>query len=129
MLEEEEFLLVIQRESQQYIYSKPISIEICNRRAPETFYVSSGVYNWSADPQGVFFLKKAAEYKVPLITAFVNSAPPAFTSNNRSCGGQIVDEQIPNYTKYLADVIAHWKEEGVVFTHVSPMNEPDNVVN
>lgn len=85
------------------------------------------MYNWSADPQGVYFLKKAAEYKVPLITAFVNSAPPAFTSNNRSCGGMIVNAQIPGYAQYLADVISHWKEEGVIFTHVSPMNEPDDV--
>ncbi|KAH8111707.1 glycoside hydrolase [Phellopilus nigrolimitatus] len=98
-------------------------------RAPETFYVSPGVYNWSADAQGVYFLKKAAEYNVSVLTAFVNSAPPDFTSNNRSCGGTIVDAEIPAYAKYLADVIGHWKEEGIVFTHVSPMNEPDSAFN
>ncbi|THH07966.1 hypothetical protein EW145_g3034 [Phellinidium pouzarii] len=95
-------------------------------RAPETFYVSPGVYNWSADAAGVYFLKKAAEHNVPVLTAFVNSAPPAFTSNNRSCGGTLVDAQIPAYAQYLADVIAHFKEEGIVITHVSPMNEPDD---
>jgi hypothetical protein len=43
-------------------------------RAPETPYISDGVYNFSADPQGVYFLKKAAEYGVPQLTLFVNSA-------------------------------------------------------
>lgn len=96
-------------------------------RAPETFFVSPGVYNWSADPQGVFFLRKAAEFQVPILTAFVNSAPIAFTTNNRSCGGTIDNASIPGYAAYLADVISHWKGEGVEFTHVSPMNEPDSV--
>ena len=85
------------------------------------------MYNWTADAAGVYFLKQAAAYNVPILTAFVNSAPPAFTSNSRSCGGTIVDDQIPAYAQYLADVISHFKEEGVVFTHVSPMNEPDSV--
>jgi hypothetical protein len=43
-------------------------------RAPETPYVSDGVYNFSADPQGVYFLKQAARYRVPQLTLFVNSA-------------------------------------------------------
>ena len=64
---------------------------------------------------------------MPVLTAFVNSAPPAFTSNNRSCGGTIVDSQIPAYAQYLADVIGHWKTQGIEFTHVSVMNEPDSV--
>ena len=85
------------------------------------------MYNWSADAAGVYFLKKAAQYNVPLITAFVNSAPITMTSNNRSCGGTLLDEQIPAYAQYLSDVISHWKSEGIEFTHVSPMNEPDDV--
>lgn len=95
-------------------------------RAPETFYVSPGVYNWSADAAGQYFLKQAASHNVPVLTAFVNSAPPAFTSNSRSCGGSLVDDQISAYAQYLADVISHFKDEDVIFTHVSPMNEPDN---
>lgn len=97
-------------------------------RAPETFYVSQGVYNWSADPQGVYFLKKAASYGVPILTAFVNSAPPAFTTFGFTCGGGISDSQFGGFAQYLADVVKHFRdEEGVKFTHVSPMNEPDSV--
>jgi len=95
-------------------------------RAPETFFVSPGVYNWSADPQGVYFLQKASSYGVPVLTAFVNSAPPAFTSDDASCGGTIVNSEITAYATYLADVIAHFKSEGIKITHVSPMNEPDS---
>ena len=97
------------------------------RRAPETFYVAPGVYNWSADAAGQYFLKQAASYGVPIITAFVNSAPPAFTSNNQSCGGTLDSASIPGFVTYLADVVAHFKQEGITITHVSPMNEPDNV--
>lgn len=96
-------------------------------RAPETFFVSPGVYNFSADPQGVFFLKKAAQASVPVLTAFVNSAPPDFTSNNRSCGGEIVNASIPGYAQYIADVVGYWRGQGVHITHISPMNEPDDV--
>ncbi|KAI0772879.1 glycoside hydrolase [Trametes elegans] len=95
-------------------------------RAPETFYVSQGQYNWSADAAGVFFLQEAAQHNVPQLTAFVNSAPPAMTSNGRACGGNLVDGQIQAYAQYLADVIAHFRDEGIRFTHVSPMNEPDD---
>ncbi|KAI0630269.1 glycoside hydrolase [Trametes polyzona] len=96
-------------------------------RAPPTFYVSPGVYNWSADPAGVYFLQKAAQNRVPQLTAFVNSAPPAMTSNGQSCGGRLVDAQIPAFAKYVADVLAHFRDdEGIRFTHVSPMNEPQH---
>jgi hypothetical protein len=60
-------------------------------RAPQTFYVSPGVYNFSADPQGVYFMQQAAAHGVPSITAFVNSAPAQLTSNHASCGGTFVN--------------------------------------
>jgi hypothetical protein len=58
--------------------------------APESFYVTPGVYNFSADPQGVYFMQQAAAHGVPSITAFVISAPAQLTSNNASCGGTFV---------------------------------------
>jgi hypothetical protein len=60
-------------------------------RAPETFYVSPGVYDFSADPQGVYFMEQAAAHGVHSFTAFVNSAPPQLTSNGASCGGTFVN--------------------------------------
>lgn len=60
-------------------------------RAIETFYVSPGVYNWSADASGVYFMLEAAAYGVPSITAFVNSAPAPLTSGGASCNGSFVN--------------------------------------
>ena len=60
-------------------------------RAPETFYVSPGVYNWSADAQGVFFLTQAAYRGVPSLTMFANSAPAPLTSGKTSCNSQFVN--------------------------------------
>ncbi|CAK5271752.1 unnamed protein product [Mycena citricolor] len=94
-------------------------------RAPETTYVSPGVYNFSADPQGVLFMQDAASFGVP-ITFFVNSAPSPFTTNGASCGGWFVNGTGIEYGKYLADVIAYWHGQGVLVKYISPMNEPDN---
>ncbi|KAJ7854520.1 glycoside hydrolase [Mycena olivaceomarginata] len=90
-----------------------------------TFYVSPGVYNFSADPQGVYFLQQAGAHGVP-ITAFVNSAPPQLTSNKASCGGTFVNGTGAAYGTYVADVISHWRSTGLMINFISPMNEPDN---
>ncbi|KAJ6534121.1 hypothetical protein B0H19DRAFT_913122, partial [Mycena capillaripes] len=45
--------------------------------APATFYVSPGVYNFSADPQGMYFTQQAASSS---ITPFLNIAPPQRTA-------------------------------------------------
>lgn len=34
---------------------------------------------------------------------------------------------IPGYAQYIADVLSHWRSQGVRITYVSPMNEPDDV--
>ncbi|KAJ7098512.1 glycoside hydrolase [Mycena belliarum] len=95
-------------------------------RAPETFYVSAGVYNWSADPQGIYFLKQASAHGVPSLTAFVNSAPAALTSGHASCNGAFVNGTGLAYGTYIADVISHWRAAGLMINFISPMNEPDN---
>ncbi|KZT22543.1 glycoside hydrolase family 30 protein [Neolentinus lepideus HHB14362 ss-1] len=95
-------------------------------RAPKTPYISDGVYNFSADPQGTYFLRAAAQYNVPIITLFVNSAPITMTNSSQNCGGTLITERIPAYAQYLTDVIKYWYTQGVKITHVSPMNEPDN---
>ncbi|KAJ7250638.1 glycoside hydrolase [Mycena rebaudengoi] len=95
-------------------------------RAPGTFYVSAGVYNWNADPQGIYFLQQAAARGVPELTAFANSAPAPLTSGRASCNGAFVNGTGAAYGKYLADVVSHWRAAGLMITKISPMNEPDN---
>ncbi|KAF7348961.1 hypothetical protein MVEN_01416800 [Mycena venus] len=94
--------------------------------APQTFYVSPGVYNFSADPQGMYFLQAAAAHGVPSFTAFVNSAPPGLTSNGASCGGSFVSGTGEAFGEYLADVVAHLRSLNINVDFVSPMNEPDD---
>ncbi|KAI0036906.1 glycoside hydrolase [Vararia minispora EC-137] len=95
-------------------------------RVAETPYISDGVYDFSADAAGIYYLKEAVRHGVPIITLFVNSAPTAFTSNGQNCGGSLNIGRLPAYAQYIADVVSYWKTQGIVFTHVSPMNEPDN---
>ncbi len=96
-------------------------------KAPSTFYVGPSKYNWSADSAGIEFLKMASRYHVADLVGFVNSAPPAFTTNHLSCGGSLNPLDVSSYATYLAQVIRGIKEHfGVTVNYVSPMNEPDN---
>jgi len=95
-------------------------------RAPQTFYVAPGIYDWSHDPGGTTFLRYAAADHVPQIVANVNSAPPAFTTNNQSCGGELNSADVSAYVNYLTTVIAHIQDAWhIKISDVSPMNEPD----
>ncbi|MCC7103939.1 MAG: beta-glycosidase [Chloroflexi bacterium] len=95
-------------------------------RAPESFLVSPGTYDWGKDPGGRLFLRMAAERGVPLLIGFVNSAPPIWTANGASCGGKLAPGAEEAYARYLVDVVARFREaEGITLSYVSPMNEPD----
>ncbi|KAF5354805.1 hypothetical protein D9756_005541 [Leucocoprinus leucothites] len=95
-------------------------------RAPETFYVSPGVYDFTKDQQGVYFLNEASKRGVRSLTAFANSAPARLTSGGASCNGQFVSGNGNAYGTYLADVIAHFRSQGININLVSPINEPDS---
>jgi O-glycosyl hydrolase len=96
-------------------------------RAPETFLVAPGVYDWSRDLGGRLFLRLAAERGVPILIGFVNSAPAAWTTNGASCGGELRPELEAAYAAYLADVVVHFHDvDGITLSFLSPVNEPDN---
>ncbi|XP_006461323.1 hypothetical protein AGABI2DRAFT_192849 [Agaricus bisporus var. bisporus H97] len=95
-------------------------------RAPETFFVRNGVYNFDADQQGRYFLNEAAKRGVSSLTAFANSAPPSLTSGGASCNGRFVSGNGDAYGTFLADVISHFHSQGVNISLISPMNEPDS---
>ena len=96
-------------------------------RSPATFLLQPGVYDWSADLGGTLFLKLAQQFGVPKLTGFVNSAPPEWTTNGKSCGGALLPGSENAYATYLADVVAHFQQaDGVTLSYISPMNEPDN---
>jgi len=96
-------------------------------RAPETFMVEPGAYDWSRDPGGRFFLRRAAAMGVPVLVGFVNSAPAAWTTNGRCCGGALRPGAEADYARYLVDVVLELQaREGATLSYVSPMNEPDD---
>ncbi len=96
-------------------------------RSVQSFLLGPGAYDWSADPGGMKFLGLARERGVPVLEGFVNSAPPGWTSNHKSCGGQLTPGDERAYAVYLAQVVHHLAVvDGIHLSYVSPMNEPDN---
>jgi O-glycosyl hydrolase len=87
-------------------------------RAPKEF---------KADSAGLLFLRAAAADGVPILTGFVNSAPPRFTTNGKACGGNLKPGMETAYAQYLAGVVRTLHDrDHVTLKYVSPMNEPDN---
>ena len=96
-------------------------------RAPQTVLRSSGVYDWTADRAGMRFLRLAHSHGVPVLVGFANSAPTEWTTNHRSCGGQLVPGDEGAYAAYLAQIAHHLRAaDGITLSDISPMNEPDD---
>ncbi|MEU4929055.1 glycoside hydrolase [Streptomyces yokosukanensis] len=95
-------------------------------RAAEDFARADGSYDWSKDDGGRTFLRYAARYGVRDLIGFVNSAPARWTTNGKSCGGQLKAEHEKDFAAYLADVTDHFARQGVRLDYISPFNEPDN---
>jgi O-glycosyl hydrolase len=80
-----------------------------------------------SDTAGLTFLQAANAAHVPILTGFVNSAPPQFTTNGKSCGGNLKPGSEAAYAQYLATVVERLHDhDHVTLQYVSPMNEPDN---
>ncbi|MFG2121171.1 glycoside hydrolase [Streptomyces sp. NPDC048710] len=95
-------------------------------RAPEDFLNSDGSYDWSKDKAGRYFLYAAAKYGVKDLIGFVNSAPAAWKTNGKSCGGYLKADNEQDFAKYVADVTDHFARQGVKLDYISPFNEPTN---
>jgi O-glycosyl hydrolase len=80
-----------------------------------------------ADTAGLTFVRAASDAHVPILTGFVNSAPPRFTTNGKSCGGNLRPGTEAAYAQYLATIVKRLHDdEHITLQYVSPMNEPDN---
>ncbi|MFH9083956.1 glycoside hydrolase [Streptomyces sp. NPDC017673] len=95
-------------------------------RAAEDFLKPDGGYDWSKDEAGRYFLSAAARYGVEDLIGFVNSAPAAWKTNGKSCGGHLKAENERDFAKYVADVTDHFAQQGVRLDYISPFNEPTN---
>lgn len=107
------------------------NIELEERRV-ECFLNQDGTYNWNKQLGQQYFLKKALEYGVEELIAFVNSPPIFFTKNgkansdNKSKGGStnLKDSYYSKYVNFITDILVHFANEGINFSQVSPINEP-----
>ena len=62
-----------------------------------------------------------------MLTGFVNSAPPRFTTNGKACGGSLKPGMEVAYAQYLAGVVRTLHDrDHITLQFVSPMNEPDD---
>jgi len=110
-------------------------------RTAETFEVAQGKYDWRRQAGPQWFLAAAKRRGVDQFIAFVNSPPQRMTRNGRTNHGD--DETSPanlkpgfegQYADYLADVLAHFRDDGVMgdpaariaFRYLSPVNEPQS---
>jgi hypothetical protein len=101
-------------------------VNVANQaRAPETFYVGAGQYDWNKDPQGKYFLNEASKRGVGSLTAFVNSAPAPLTSTKGSCAGAYVSgKDIFLYTLRLLCSFEHSRVSGCVRKLFGRRNRP-----
>ena len=64
---------------------------------------------------------------MPILTAFVNSAPPQFTTNGKACGGNLKPGSEAAYAQYLTGIVQQLHDDDhITVQYVSPMNEPDD---
>jgi O-glycosyl hydrolase len=100
-----------------------------SRRA-ECFLDNTGTnYDWTKQAGQQWFLKKAKEYGCEKIVAFSNSPLVFYTKNGKgySMGdgySNLREDKYDAFAEYLATVAKHFKEEGIDFDYISPVNEP-----
>ncbi|MCL2879445.1 MAG: hypothetical protein FWF29_04290, partial [Treponema sp.] len=86
-------------------------------------------YDWSKQQGQQYFLYKAHAYGVESVVLFSNSPPVAFTRNGKGYadpGGvcNLRDDAYGKFAVYLADVAAHFRQQGIPVDYISPVNEP-----
>ncbi|MBE9582987.1 beta-glycosidase [Mucilaginibacter sp. JRF] len=100
------------------------------RKRVESFLSPDGKYDWNKQAGYQWFLRKAKSYGVENLIAFSNTPPVQFTKNG--CGFKTEKDYISNlkedkydaYTAFLTEVIKHFDKEGLHFSYISPVNEP-----
>ncbi|MGG4146434.1 glycoside hydrolase [Paenibacillus algorifonticola] len=100
-------------------------------RRAETFKLSQeGEYDWSRQAGQQWFLQAAKDRGVDTLIAFVNSPPIWMTKNGHAqpdeeVGSTNLKEAYEDeFATFLIEVLEHFREEGLEFEYISPINEP-----
>ncbi|GAA4322390.1 glycoside hydrolase family 30 protein [Mucilaginibacter gynuensis] len=100
------------------------------RKRVESFLAPDGTYDWNKQAGYQWFLRKAKSYGVKELIAFSNTPPVQFTQNNRGFKTEkdykanLKPDRYNDYAEFLATVIKHFDKEGLHFSYISPVNEP-----
>ncbi|MES2377569.1 MAG: glycoside hydrolase [Bacteroidota bacterium] len=100
------------------------------RKRVECFLNPDGTYNWDKQAGYQWFLRKAKDYKVENLIAFVNSPPVQFTQNGlgyktvKDHKANLKPDKYDAYANFLAEVIKHFDQQKLHFSYISPVNEP-----
>lgn len=107
------------------------NIEMEERRA-ECFMNADGTYNWNKQLGQQWFLRKAKEHGVEHLVAFLNSPPRFYTLNgransnntNRNGNTNLKADHYDEFAEFMATVLKYFSDEGLAFSQISPVNEP-----
>ena len=94
-------------------------------RAPQSFAIRPGVYDWSRGAGDLVFLQQAHQRGVPDLIGFVVSPPKFWTTNGKTCAGALKPGSEAAFADYITDIVTHLHDQGITLSYVSPMNEPD----
>lgn len=99
-------------------------------RRAECFLNPNGSYDWSKCKGQLWFLDAAKRRGVEYLLAFPNAAPIQYSLNGKAYSDpgrntmNIRADKMPDYARYLVDVVDHFIRTGTKFDYVSPFNEP-----
>jgi len=94
------------------------------------FLDASGKYDFTKQSGYQWFVRKAKDYGVPTLIAFVNSPPVFMTQNglgfksNKDGHANLKPEKYTEFADFLATVMQYFDKQGLHFDFVSPINEP-----
>ena len=99
-------------------------------RRGECFQNPDGSYDWNKQAGQQWFLEAAKKRGVERFLAFPNAAPTHMSLNNKGFASKgnghfnVAPEKLPDYARFLTDVVQHFEKEGIHFDYLSPFNEP-----
>ena len=98
-----------------------------------SFSTGPGTYDWTRDANQRFFLNAARARGANIFEAFANSAPAWMLKSGCTAGTRrepgvrnpenLTPDHYGDYARYLAVVVKHFADSGLMFRTVAPFNE------
>jgi O-glycosyl hydrolase len=99
-------------------------------RETECALQPNGIYDWSQQAGTRWFLRKAKEFGVDYITAWITSPPYFMTKNGYTfitpgtAGYNLKEDEYSNFAAYISEYINYHSDQGIAIDYISPINEP-----